>query len=288
MGGALDVDQLRTFVAIDDFGGFGRAADALGLSQPTVSQHVRRLEGVLGRPLVRRDGRRSVFTPDGQELLVEARRILVVHDQAMDRLEATRPKTLIVGAPEALPASVLRTLATGLRAEHPDVDVVFRIDRTARLLDHIRNEVVDLAVVLDVGSALPGRPLGEMPLRWFTTADASPAGSRGISLIGYDETPGLHQKALQLLSEDSRAVQMSAEASSLGGVVESLRAGLGVALLPDSGWAPDGIDVDERLPQAGHAIARLAGRISHDGSITDTVMALLTQQLALLVGATRV
>ncbi|MFD0888921.1 LysR family transcriptional regulator, partial [Streptosporangium algeriense] len=56
MGALLDLVQLRTFVAIAECGGFGRAASALRTSQPTVSQHVRSLERVVGRPLVERAG----------------------------------------------------------------------------------------------------------------------------------------------------------------------------------------------------------------------------------------
>ena len=69
----LDVGPLRSFVAVADCGGFQRAANALHLSQGAVSQHVRRLEAAVGRPLVERQGRGSRFTPDGDKLLRQAR-----------------------------------------------------------------------------------------------------------------------------------------------------------------------------------------------------------------------
>ncbi|MFC4137788.1 MULTISPECIES: LysR family transcriptional regulator [unclassified Microbacterium] len=86
MDETLDILLLRSFVAIDDFGGFGRAAEALHRSQPTVSQHVRVLENRLGHQLVEKDGRGSRFTPAGRRLLIEARRIIAVHDDAVGRL----------------------------------------------------------------------------------------------------------------------------------------------------------------------------------------------------------
>jgi len=93
MDGTLDIALLRTFVAISDHGGFGRAAVALQRSQPTVSQHVRTLERRLGRPLVEKDGRGARFTATGERLLVEARRIIAAHDGALARLDGAMAET---------------------------------------------------------------------------------------------------------------------------------------------------------------------------------------------------
>src|SRR4051794_883376 len=76
MSRTLDIAPLRSFVAVADCGGFQRAAESLHLSQSSISQHVRRLESATGRPLVERQGRGSRFTPDGEQLLNQARRIL--------------------------------------------------------------------------------------------------------------------------------------------------------------------------------------------------------------------
>jgi peptide/nickel transport system permease protein len=81
----LDMAPLRSFVAVAENGGFMRAAAVLHLSQAAISQHVRRLESAVGRPLVERSGRGSKFTKDGEQLLEYARRILALHDDASDR-----------------------------------------------------------------------------------------------------------------------------------------------------------------------------------------------------------
>ena len=65
----LDIVHLRTLVAIADCGGFGRAAVALHISQPTVSQHVRTLERRLERTFIEKVGRKARFTPAGERLL---------------------------------------------------------------------------------------------------------------------------------------------------------------------------------------------------------------------------
>lgn len=99
MDETLDIALLRTFLAIEEHGGFGRAADALHRSQPTVSQHVRALERRLGHPLVEKDGRGARFTAHGKRLLAEARRIVAVHDEALRRLRADAPSAPASSAP---------------------------------------------------------------------------------------------------------------------------------------------------------------------------------------------
>lgn len=101
MDETLDISLLRTFVAIRDQGGFGRAAAVLQRSQPTVSQHVRALERRLGRRLVEKDGRGAKFTAAGERLLVEARRIVAVHDDALARLGLGAEEPLGAGPADA-------------------------------------------------------------------------------------------------------------------------------------------------------------------------------------------
>jgi molybdate transport repressor ModE-like protein len=85
----LDITPLRSLIAVAEAGGFHRAAADLQVSQSAVSQHIRRLERVVGRPVVEPDGRRSRLTPTGLDLLAEARKIIAVHDEALRRLLIT-------------------------------------------------------------------------------------------------------------------------------------------------------------------------------------------------------
>ena len=76
MTALLDVDQLRTFIAIIETGSFTRAADAVHKTQSAVSMQMKRLEERLERPIFARDGRASKLTEDGERLLDYARRIV--------------------------------------------------------------------------------------------------------------------------------------------------------------------------------------------------------------------
>jgi len=122
MDATLDISLLRTLIAIDEFGGFGRAADALQCSQPTVSQHVRVLERRLGHPLVEKQGRGAGFTAAGERLLVEARRIIAVHDDALRRLRAREATEPVADA-----TATLDTLTLGVGTVGVDADGITQV-----------------------------------------------------------------------------------------------------------------------------------------------------------------
>src|SRR4051812_35110722 len=77
----LNVDLLRSFLAVAEGSSFTGAANQLGVRQSTVSQHIARLEQALGRPLLLRDTHRIALTPDGQALVGFARGVVGAHDR---------------------------------------------------------------------------------------------------------------------------------------------------------------------------------------------------------------
>ena len=83
----LDPAHLRSFLAIVRYGGYHRAAEALHLTQPAVSRHMRRLEEQLGEPLFARRGRGVELTPYGERAAAELGEVLAAHDRAVARLQ---------------------------------------------------------------------------------------------------------------------------------------------------------------------------------------------------------
>ena len=81
---SIDAELLRSFVAIADYGGFTRAADAVNRTQSAISMQMKRLEeDVLQRALFEREGRQVRLTAEGQVLLGYARRILKLHGEVL-------------------------------------------------------------------------------------------------------------------------------------------------------------------------------------------------------------
>lgn len=271
MAETLDIVQLRTFVAIAECGGFGRAAAALHMSQPTVSQHVRQLERRLGKPLVERDGRRAKFTAAGENLLIEARRILAVHDEALERLDATRERTIVLGSTETAAEQILPELLATMRAAYPDRRVQFHIDRSTQMIGAVEKGAIDLAIVLDTGSVMAGAEVGSLPLNWYAAPDwEPPASDAPVPLVAYVEPCGMRQRALQELGGRGRRVEIAAESGSLEGVIAAARAGLGVAVLPTAGRAPAGLVVHRGFPDLGQILVRLVARRGIESELEDT------------------
>ncbi|HWH25445.1 MAG TPA: LysR substrate-binding domain-containing protein [Pseudolysinimonas sp.] len=261
MAEPLDIVQLRTFVAIDDCGGFGRAATALHLSQPTVSQHVRALEKRLGEPLVEKAGRGTRFTRAGDRLLVEARRILGVHDDALDRLDIGSGGTLLIGSTETAAEQLLPELLQTLSAAYPDRRTRFHLDRSTALMEAVQRGRVDLAILLAVGPDQQGTQIGTLPLRWYSAPNWTTFGvTETVPLVAYVEPCGMRSLALRELAAVGRMADVVAESTSLEGVLAAARAGLGVAVLPSAGPAPDGLVARSDLPPLGRIAVRLLSR----------------------------
>lgn len=106
---ALELRHLRYFVALADAGSFTRAAEKIFIAQPTLSQQIRRLEEIVGTPLLQRRREGLRLTPAGRVLLDGSRNVLALADQAVSRTRQAaglgRPRLRVVippGLPESL------------------------------------------------------------------------------------------------------------------------------------------------------------------------------------------
>ncbi|MBY0513703.1 MAG: hydrogen peroxide-inducible genes activator [Gemmataceae bacterium] len=152
----MELHQLRYFVAVAETGSFTRAAEREGVTQPTLSEQVIRLEGKkhgVGRRLFDRLGRKVVLTDAGHELLGRAQAILAAVDEAERAVrDSADGGRLRAGAIPTVAPFVLPGLVTRFRKHHPGVQLQLQEDRTERLLADL------LAGELDVGvMALPVR-----------------------------------------------------------------------------------------------------------------------------------
>lgn len=147
------IRHLRYFVAVAEHRQFGRAADELGVTQPPVSQGVRRLERALGVTLFIRTPTGITLTSDGAALLPRAR--LLVDDAVRLVEEAARlsgpPQRLRVGVPGVLHDGLLSACVAALRDAMSDAAAPFPVAGTtagtAELLTRLGNGELDVAVV---------------------------------------------------------------------------------------------------------------------------------------------
>src|ERR1700742_3776695 len=124
-----DPQLLATFLAVEQTGSFTRAAARLGLQQPTVSQHIRRLEGQVGRTLVLRDTHSVALTADGEAMVGFARNIVAAAGRAAPYSRGARPHGgLRIGIADDLALPRLPQILRDFRREYPLVDFDLRVD----------------------------------------------------------------------------------------------------------------------------------------------------------------
>ncbi|MGD0240423.1 MAG: LysR family transcriptional regulator [Streptosporangiaceae bacterium] len=251
MARALDIAPLRSFVAVADAGGFQRAAAALHLSQGAISQHVRRLESAIGRPLVERHGRGFRFTADGEKLLGQARRILVLHDEVLQSFSEQEAETVVIGSTEHAAAQLLPYLATSLDRSLPGHRIRFRIDRGTKLREAFAAGQIDLALLLGAADDPRAAVVGDLELTWYSAPGWEPPGrAEPLPVVAFDDPCALRTRALETLSCHSIPVIIHAEAMQLAGVHAAVIAGLGVALMATLDQTPAGLEVRDELPRA--------------------------------------
>lgn len=129
----MELHQLRYFVAVAETGSFTRAAEREGITQPTLSEQVIKLENGLRKRLFDRLGRKVVLTDAGHELLGRAQGILGAVNEAeravRDSAEGGR---LRVGAIPTIAPFLLPPVVTQFRKQHPGVHLQLEEDRTER------------------------------------------------------------------------------------------------------------------------------------------------------------
>ncbi len=272
MSTPFDLAQLRTLVAVAECGGVSRAAKLLHLSQPTVSQHLRLLERRMGEPLTERVGRGIALNPAGDRLLIEARKILAVHDEAMSRLATSSARTLTIGSTETAADSLLPRLLAALKDAYPDQALRFRIDRSTAMLAAIDQGTIDIALFLSISQSSVGTRVGELSLDWFAAEGWRPPTTGDLPLVAYVEPCEMRQRAFTVLATAGSDVVVGAESTSLEGVIAAARAGLGVAVLPVAGVVPHGLARVSEMPDLGRIGVQVASRRGVDPELENTAV----------------
>ena len=180
----LNLDQLRTLVAIADLGTFSAAGRALHLAQPTISLHVSELESRLDTTLLLRGRRRVTPTAAGADLVARARRLLREADDAIEAVERHRDGQVgrvRLACTAGAVTHLLPQLIAAFEATHPDIDVQLTLGTSAALMRRLFVDDFDLALV-----ALPqaGYPtLALTPLRRTPMLAILPAGMKAPAAV---------------------------------------------------------------------------------------------------------
>lgn len=239
-----DSTRLRLLVEIGRQGSVSAAARAIGIGQPTASEHLRTLEGAAGQRLVERNGRGSRLTEAGSLLALhagQALQTLAAGEEELQRLAGLEAGTIRIGASTTPGVYLLPDTLGCFSRDHPNVDVEVEIASTGEILERLLAGRIQLALVGDpdpderirltafisdeiVGVARPG-------LLTLRDGSASPKQLAAQTLLLREAGSSTRRVSERALADARIRPRRSWELDSTEAIKRAAREGLGIAFL---------------------------------------------------------
>lgn len=230
----ISTDSLRTFVMVVEVGGFAKAGDLLGLSQPAVSLQVKRLEDLLGYKLFKKQGQRQVLNQYGESLLPMAKQ-MVQHNDAILQLFTSESVTgkVRLGIPSEFAARILPSIIGDFVALYPEVSLEVKSRLSKHLLSDERQDQFDLVLALNEQLDSEKFPIFiQDQLVWV--GDLSLAQNETVTLVTAPEGCIYRRRATQALEKAGIKYRIVYSNADLTGLIAALKEGLGITVLAKS------------------------------------------------------
>jgi DNA-binding transcriptional LysR family regulator len=236
MTALIDIDQLRTFIAIAESGSFTRAADVVHKTQSAVSMQMKRLEERLGRSIFARDGRGSKLTDDGERLLDYARRIVKLNVEALTAFSDTELSGRVrLGVPDDYADRYLPEIMARFSRVYPAVELTVICEPTIELFQRIEGNELDLAIVTDCESNRASESFRRERLLWVTSNRHATHMEERLPLALGRRTCGWRRVAIECLESIGRPYRVLYSSANAGAVAAAVLSGLAVSVFPESG-----------------------------------------------------
>jgi DNA-binding transcriptional LysR family regulator len=263
----FSIADLRSFVATVRSGSITRGAAALGLSQPAVSQRIQRLEKAAGDRILVRDTRGPRLTPAGETLLAYAERMLLLHEEARDAIDAragTGSGHCTVGLLEDLAITALPAALADFARLHPQVDLEVIVGAAGPLGRMASRGRLDL--VFGDPAALPEAAIRwrrQLELVWAHSPSFDPR-TEPLPLVMFSPPCQWRQPVLDAVGRHGRRWRIAFQSTSVIAVQAAIEAGLGVGALLAGNLPPGAVRGSARhslppAPAVDIAIGRRAG-----------------------------
>ncbi len=239
--------RLKVFRVVAELLSFRKAAQELHLTQPAITAHIKTLEELLGIALFSRIGRNISLTPAGETLLLFARQIEALTNQAVASLApfGTRAHTeLAIGASHTIAVYLLPKLLSPILKEWPNLQIHVNVGSTNEILQVLTNHQVSIALI-EAPSFRPDLKVerfaqdelklvvpSKHPLAKRKSIDAVELAQERILLR--EPGSGMRQFVLQYLQLHDVPLQphFSVDINSTEGIISGVEAGLGVGFVP--------------------------------------------------------
>lgn len=251
----LELDVLRTFVAIVETGSFAAAAVAVFRTPSAVSMQIKKLEEMLGRPVLERDSRSVRLTRDGELLLEHARRMLALNRETMAQFITPDIAGVVrLGAPDDVAERFLPDMLRRFAESHPGITVNVIVENTNLLIDRVGQRNIDLALIT-CGTGIDGGANAEIlfheQLAWATVRGGVAAEQVPLPVSVWEECCVWRQAGLEGLDAIGRPYRIAFQSAYISGQRAAILADLAVAPIPVSAMTDQIVKADPKygLPE---------------------------------------
>ncbi|MEP1383924.1 MULTISPECIES: LysR family transcriptional regulator [Paraglaciecola] len=262
----LSLDNLRTFVTVVDLGGYAKAGEMLGRSQPAISLQIKRLEQQLTKRLFHKQGQRQVVNQDGLALYQQARTMLALNDNIFKQFQPTGLKgRLRLGIPSEFATTLLPNIIGEFGKLYPDVSLEVTSALSKSLLAKDTSESFDLIMALvDPNESFDGQILLHDDLVWVGDK-ALGLQTQALSLVLAPNGCVYRSRVISKLKQQTQKWKISYTNADLTGITAAIKQGLGITALAKSS-VPEQLDIikHKSLPELGKIkICLFSGNSAH-------------------------
>ena len=245
----LELDLLKTLVAIYETGNFSAAAEVVFRTPSAVSMQVKRIEELLGRPVFTRDSRSVILTEDGEMLLSHARRVLALNQQLVAKFITPEISGVVrLGAIDHATEQFLPMALRRFAETHPGVTVDVTVENSELQETLIRKNELDIAITTVCDATI--RENGAEVLYWEDLVWAGlkcgvAAEQVPLPVSVWEEGCVWRRSALEGLEKQQRDYRITFKSAHIAGQKAGLAADLAIAPLPLSSCTGDIVALDE-------------------------------------------
>ena len=249
----MNTKQYQYVLTLAEEGSFSKAAEVLNITQPSLSQYIRKIEKEIGLDLFDRTNGNVRLTDAGRVYIEAGRKVLDIEHQmdvSFSDLASSRTGSLIIGATPFRSASMMPAIAASFQKLHPGMHITVREGTTSEIAEGMEHGDYDLAItllpvdgslfewekiteeelILAVPASYPDIPAEDVPDRRYDAIEAENLRDRKFVMLTDSQ---YMQRALgDLLRMSGISVETAAVVKSIEAQIEFVKAGVGMALVP--------------------------------------------------------
>lgn len=249
----MNTKQFQYVLTLAHEGSFSRAADTLNITQPSLSQYIKKIEREIGLELFDRTNGDIRLTDAGRVYIEAGKKILDIEHQmenSFTDLADHKTGSLIIGAAPYRAASMMPVIAQRFQSLHPGMHLIVREGTTAELVEGMEHGEYDLALtllpidkrlfnyekvveeelILAVPRSYPALPTTKVADRKHPAVDA--AVLNGASMVMLTDAQFMQKQLENIVLDHKLSIHPAAIVKSLEAQIEMVKAGVGMALMP--------------------------------------------------------